>query len=44
MTFITVKNHKDIKKAMDELDFQQAKYIFLCYSFKYFYNEDGVKQ
>ena len=39
MVFRTIKNYKDIETAMNEIDFQQAKLIFLRYSFKYFYNE-----
>ena len=42
MTFITIKNSKDIDKAMDEIDFQEAKFIFLCYSFRYFYKEELI--
>ena len=42
MTFITIKNHGDIDKAMDDFDFQQARYIFLCYSFRYFYTEELI--
>jgi len=44
MTFRTIKNYKDIDKAMNEIDFQQAKFIFLCYSFKYFFLKENIKE
>jgi len=36
MSFVTIENTESIE---DELNFQNAKFIFLCYSFKYFFNE-----